>query len=259
MLKNAIGSYSSTKESLIYSYGRSFNGFAANLTEDQVATISEMEGVISVIPNQKLNLHTTRSWDFMNFNKDKVGGIWPEADSFNDECMDPPPAKWKGECQGANFTCNKYVTVVSFSSSGPNPFNPDVLKPDITAPGVDILAAWSSVAPPAIYDGHSERKICCLFSTKYNVISGTSMSCPHASAYVMDRSKIVEDLEFDYGSGHINPVGAIDPGLVFDLTDEADYIDVLCKQGYDTSTLRLVTGDNSTCNVTTQSLEELGS
>ncbi|KAJ0832827.1 putative cucumisin [Helianthus annuus] len=34
-------------------------------------------------------------------------------------------------------------TVVSFSSRGPSKITPDVLKPDLTAPGVDILAAWS--------------------------------------------------------------------------------------------------------------------
>jgi len=109
-----------------------------------------MEGVVSVIPNHILKLHTTRSWDFMGFSKGKLGaplegnvvigfldtglcfeiylphwlnlktmyftyklsclcivGIWPESDSFNDEGMSAPPAKWKGKCIGANFICNK--------------------------------------------------------------------------------------------------------------------------------------------------------
>jgi len=35
--------------------------------------VAEMEGVISVIPNHKLQLHTTRSWDFLGFTKGKVG------------------------------------------------------------------------------------------------------------------------------------------------------------------------------------------
>lgn len=82
-----------------------------------------MEGVVSVIPNRKLKLHTTRSWDFMGFTKDLVGpgpegniiigfidtGAWPEHPSFNDTGYGPPPAKWKGTCQTKNFTCNKYV------------------------------------------------------------------------------------------------------------------------------------------------------
>ena len=54
------------------------------------------------------------------------------------------------------------------------------MQPDLTAPGVDILAAWSPVAPPSV-DPDDIR------SVKFNIISGTSMSCPHtsgAAAYV---------------------------------------------------------------------------
>jgi len=58
-----------------------------------------------------------------------------------------------------------------------------------------------------------------------------------------------KDLEFSYGSGHINPETAVNPGLVFDASVE-DYINFLCKQGYNTTTLRQVTGDNSTCSST---------
>lgn len=58
------------------------------------------------------------------------------------------------------------------------------------------------------------------------------------------------DLEFAYGSGHINPADTIDPGLVYNAS-ETDYINFLCKQGYNTTTLRLVTGDDSTCESTT--------
>ncbi|KAL0329700.1 UNVERIFIED_CONTAM: Cucumisin [Sesamum radiatum] len=158
-------------------------------------------------------------------------------------------------------------TVVSFSSRGPSPISPDILKPDITAPGVDTLAGWSPLSPSSVY--YDDER-----STLFNIISGTSMSCPHASgaaayvkalhpnwspaaiksalmttAYVMDPRKH-EDLEFAYGSGQINPVAARDPGLVFDAS-ETDYINFLCKQGYNTTTLRLVTGDNSTCASTT--------
>lgn len=55
-----------------------------------------------------------------------------------------------------------------------------------------------------------------------------------------------DEKEFAYGSGHLNPVKALDPGLVFDAT-VADYIDLLCKQGYNTTILRLITGDESVC------------
>ncbi|CAI0414184.1 unnamed protein product [Linum tenue] len=516
------GSASLAKESLVYSYGRSFNGFAAKLSPPEVDTFSKMERVISVIPNHKLHLHTTHSWEFMDFSPGKIrpqeegnivigfldSGIWPESESFNDEGMSPPPAKWKGKCH--NITCNnkiigaryynseglypttefksprdaighgthtsstaagrevdgasflglakgtatggvpnariavykvcwdmlgcsnadilaafddaiadgvdilsmslgsddpqpffddalaigafhamkrgvlssasagnsgpspatasnlapwmltvaassmdrKFISqvvlgngeiypqgiavnsfklngtsfplvwagdvanysggngllnaknclpgslnsnkiagkivlcnrnpigtilvgetwkdimapyVASFSSRGPNRLNPEILKPDITAPGLDILAAWSPVASPS-GSPFDTRKV------KFNVISGTSMSCPHASAVaayvkalhpnwspaaiksaimttanVMDPRKN-DDHEFAYGAGHINPLAVTNPGLVYNAS-EADYIHFLCKQGYNTSTLKQITGEsNASCD-----------
>ena len=59
--------------------------------------------------------------------------------------------------------------MASFSSRGPNPAGGDVLKPDVTAPGVDILAAFHT--PVTAPDG----------PTEFGVISGTSMSSPHAA------------------------------------------------------------------------------
>lgn len=55
------------------------------------------------------------------------------------------------------------------------------------------------------------------------------------------------DAEFAYGSGQIDPVRAVDPGLVFDAS-EADYVDFLCNEGYNTSLVRLISGDASNCS-----------
>ncbi|KAM0948336.1 putative cucumisin [Dioscorea sansibarensis] len=157
-------------------------------------------------------------------------------------------------------------SVVSFSSRGPNPITHDILKPDLTAPGVDILAAWSPVASMSV-DPTDKR------SVPYNIISGTSMSCPHATgaaAYVKSfhptwspaaiKSALMtttypmnvtlnKDAELGYGAGHINPIAAVDPGLIYDA-DEADYVAMLCGQGYSSKNLSLVTGDNATCSST---------
>ncbi|XP_057989655.1 cucumisin-like isoform X2 [Hevea brasiliensis] len=154
--------------------------------------------------------------------------------------------------------------VVSFSSRGPSPITDDILKPDLTAPGVDILAAWSKAT--TVTGSKWDKRV-----VPYNIISGTSMSCPHASgaaAYVKSfhptwspaalKSALMttaypmttaanSDAEFAYGSGHINPVKAIDPGLVYDA-EEIDYVKFLCGQGYNATQLQLVTGDNSTCS-----------
>ncbi|CAK9316959.1 unnamed protein product [Citrullus colocynthis] len=122
LLKETIGS-TFPPHSLLHSYKRSFNGFVAKLTEAEARKVSEMEGVISVFPNGKKQLHTTRSWDFMGFSEQVkrvpavesnviVGvfdsGIWPESPSFDHTGYGPPPPKWKGSCEvSANFSCNK--------------------------------------------------------------------------------------------------------------------------------------------------------
>lgn len=55
--------------------------------------------------------------------------------------------------------------VASFSSRGPNPITPEILKPDVIGPGVNILAAWPEVASPTHLE--EDRRI-----TKFNIVSG---------------------------------------------------------------------------------------
>ncbi|KAI3976641.1 hypothetical protein MKX01_008499 [Papaver californicum] len=122
MVQEVIGS-DAASEASVYSYQRSFNGFAARLTEDEVEKMTDMDGVVSVFPSRTNQLHITRSWDLMGFtqhvkragieSKVVVGmldtGIWPESESFSDEGFGSAPKKWKGISQTpSNFTCNKY-------------------------------------------------------------------------------------------------------------------------------------------------------
>uniref|UniRef100_M1AXJ7 Serine protease n=1 Tax=Solanum tuberosum TaxID=4113 RepID=M1AXJ7_SOLTU len=86
--------------------------------------------------------------------------------------------------------------VASFSSRGPNLASPGILKPDIIGPGVNILAAWPTST-------HTK--------STFNIISGTSMSCPHLR--------------------HVNPSRANDPGLVYD-TPFDDHLPYLCCLNY---------------------------
>ncbi|XP_021894466.1 subtilisin-like protease SBT4.3 [Carica papaya] len=152
--------------------------------------------------------------------------------------------------------------VAVFSSRGPNLLIEEILKPDLTAPGVNILAAFSPLASPS-GDPLDNRRV------NYNLLSGTSMSCPHASglaAYVkashpdwspsaiksalmttaweMTSSKNVEG-GLAYGSGHISPLQSTDPGLIYEA-DKYDYVQMLCDLGYG-SKLGQIAGDNSTC------------
>ncbi|KAL0939187.1 subtilisin-like protease [Colletotrichum truncatum] len=72
--------------------------------------------------------------------------------------------------------------MAEFSSRGPNVLVPELLKPDITGPGVDILAGWPRKSPTALQA--DSRKVF------FNIDSGTSMSCPQLSgvaAFMMAR------------------------------------------------------------------------
>ncbi|XP_073314774.1 subtilisin-like protease SBT4.3 [Primulina huaijiensis] len=154
-------------------------------------------------------------------------------------------------------------SVASFSSRGPNKFFSNILKPDVTAPGVEILAAFSPLSSPSDYPEDKR-------SVKYSILSGTSMSCPHvagAAAYVKSfhpkwspsaiksalmttawRMNATKDpkAEFSYGAGHIDPVKAADPGLVYEILPD-DYIKFLCNSGYDASTLKKIFGISIRC------------
>lgn len=62
--------------------------------------------------------------------------------------------------------------MAGFSSRGPNPAVPGIVKPDVTAPGVDIVAA---VQTGLIDLGLAATE------PEFGVLSGTSMSSPHAA------------------------------------------------------------------------------
>lgn len=64
--------------------------------------------------------------------------------------------------------------VASFSSRGPDPINPGILKPDILAPGVHVLAAFSPIIPFNEIGNYD-------LVTDYALLSGTSMAAPHVA------------------------------------------------------------------------------
>lgn len=163
--------------------------------------------------------------------------------------------------------------VAAFSSRGPNFLTLEVLKPDVVAPGVNILAAWTGAAGPSGLSTDLRR-------VGYNILSGTSMSCPHVSgvaallkaahpdwspaavksalmttAYVDDNTdRPLKDAAtggssspFDHGAGHIDPSRAVDPGLVYDISSR-EYLDFLCTQKLTPLQLKSFTKTSSTHN-----------
>ena len=120
--------------------------------------------------------------------------------------------------------------MATFSARGPAPI-PDILKPDLSSPGVNILAGFTPDAANAPPD------------ETYAYLSGTSMATPHVAgvaALLLQahpewspaavKSALMttarQDLTladgettanpFDFGAGHIVPNGANDPGIVYD-------------------------------------------
>ncbi|WOK94661.1 CO(2)-response secreted protease-like isoform X2 [Canna indica] len=367
MLSSVIPSGEEERVSLMQSYHYAFKGFSARLTETEAALLSGYDEVVSVFPDQMLQLHTTRSWDFLDVESD-IGshrlrhkasndviigiidsGIWPESPSFNDARMGHIPSRWKGTCmEGFDFkksNCNSIdrtfrstiilgngnmlkgcainfsnlsrsesyplvfgrdvasestpvlearkptavilpsedvkefkpaPAVAEFSSRGPGELTEGILKPDLMAPGVNILVA---AIPDASIVPQGKKP------SNFIVMSGTSMACPHvvgASAFVksahpwwslsMIRSALMttatttnnlgEPLTsnsgatasfHEMGAGEISPLRALSPGLVFETTVQ-DYLYFLCHYGYKNQVIRSISGTNFTCRYSSPDL-----
>ncbi|KAG6484740.1 hypothetical protein ZIOFF_053265 [Zingiber officinale] len=156
----------SPSESLVYSYQRSFSGFAAKLTTEEAETLNGMKGIVSVFLSKIMELRTTRSWDFLNFtqivNRNPtmesnviIGmfdtGIWPESKSFNDKGLRPPPRKWKGACK--NMTCNNKIIGARYYNGG-GLYQSDEASPlDFIGHGshTSSIAAGRSVSQASLY------------------------------------------------------------------------------------------------------------
>lgn len=150
-------------------------------------------------------------------------------------------------------------TVAGFSSAGPSLFSGgDLGKPDIMAPGVDMVAA---VSP----ENHS--------GNLWDSESGTSMSTPHiagVAALLMSKHPDWDPMEvksaimttanpfdndgnpiqrngvnatpFDMGSGEVDPAPAFNPGLVYD-SGIVDWLQYSCGVG-----VHLFTSNGDVCD-----------
>ncbi|KAG5384759.1 hypothetical protein IGI04_036229 [Brassica rapa subsp. trilocularis] len=157
--------------------------------------------------------------------------------------------------------------VATFSSRGPNSISPAILKPDIAAPGVNILAATSPNATNnaggfAMYSGTSMAApvisgvVALLKALHPNWSPAALRSAIVTTAWRTDPSGEQLPAEgssrkaadpFDYGGGLVNPEKAAEPGLIYDMGPK-DYILYLCSAGYNDSSISQLVGKVTVCS-----------
>ncbi|KAG9443992.1 hypothetical protein H6P81_015332 [Aristolochia fimbriata] len=170
--------------------------------------------------------------------------------------------------------------VAFFSSRGPDPVTPSVLKPDILAPGKDVLAAWIPNRPFVSWGADN-------LATDYALVSGTSMASPHVAGVaallksvhrdwtpaairsaIMTTARSLDNSgstitdewtnsaasPLEFGAGHVNPNAAMNPGLVYDMGFE-DYVQFICTLGYTKGQMAaIIRQDNWNCNASSAEL-----
>ena len=134
------------------------------------------------------------------------------------------------ECCGSG-TWASAPSMTIFSSRGPNPVSEDLIKPDVTAPGLQILA------------GNSPTPIGGVQGELFQAIAGTSMSSPHVAGLfallkqahpdwspamaksalmttahqdVRDNDRVSQAGPFAMGAGHVDPSDKANKGSMFE-------------------------------------------
>ncbi|KAK9064438.1 hypothetical protein SSX86_015820 [Deinandra increscens subsp. villosa] len=264
LVGNAINAFPSSSETLPLVYGKEV--MTSNCSEMD-ARNCQITCINSSLIENKVVLCDQNPYFMLTALKisGAVGCIYPESIGDNFSGVMPFPAisltrndftlvkAYKGSAGEPQVQILKSEAInnpgapfiASFSARGPSIFIPDIIKPDVIAPGVEILASFSPIGSPSGYQGDKS-------SVNFNIISGTSMACPHvaaAAAFVKSfhpewspsaiksalmttgqefNASLYPEAEFAYGSGHINPIKAITPGLVYETNFE-DYSKIWCN------------------------------
>ncbi|MFL5927931.1 MAG: S8 family peptidase [Gaiellaceae bacterium] len=206
------------------------NSAPSNARVDKPAAVAEAGGVGTIIANvqpgagEVADVHVAPAVHVNNVIGDAirayVAATVGATAKFTDGAPTPPSSA---------------PSIAGFSSRGPSLATGDQLKPDISAPGVDVLAA---VAPT----NHNGRL--------WDLESGTSMSSPHIAGLSllikqahpdwtpdMVKSAMMTtayDLKdpvvdpFAQGAGHVDPTKFLDPGLVYQSGGFPAYLAFIC-------------------------------
>jgi Subtilase family/Fibronectin type-III domain/PA domain/Peptidase inhibitor I9 len=155
----------------------------------------------------------------------------------------------------STLTSKPAPLMAGFSSRGPNQGDSNILKPDLTAPGVDVIAQVTPGLTVAERDAVAAGTM--VPPPAWASYQGTSMSSPHVaglalllkqahptwgpaaikSALMTTAYSTLDDgvaglsnglLPWAQGSGHVDPQKANDPGLVYN-SGKNDWIKYQCK------------------------------
>jgi len=195
-------------------------GVNARVDKSKAVSVAGGAGMILYNPNDVQALVTDNHW------VPSVHINFTDGSAIKAYVAGTPGAT--AQIKGGVATAAQGSVMADFSSRGPNGAEFSLLKPDVTAPGVNILAGNT----PTPFAGAPGQ----LFQS----ISGTSMSSPHVAGlaallveahptWMPDQIKsalmltarqdvVKEDGTtpadaFDYGAGHVVPNSAVDPGI----------------------------------------------
>ncbi|HZD55506.1 MAG TPA: S8 family serine peptidase [Anaerolineales bacterium] len=217
-----------------------------NARAEKSLVVSQAGGLGMILYNNSDddNLFTDNHW-VPSVHVDNTPGLAIKDYTAND----PNPTALIVGDQVSEWASAPSMTI--FSSRGPDPVAEDIIKPDVTAPGIQILAGNSPTPDP---DSTPPGEL-------FQAIAGTSMSSPHVAgvfallkqahpdwsaamaksalmttAYqdVRDNDRVSMAGPFAFGAGHINPGGrankssAFQPGLAYDA-GFIDYLGFLCS------------------------------
>ncbi|MGM9482601.1 S8 family serine peptidase [Roseateles sp. NT4] len=196
---------------------------------------------------------------------DNGGGLVAEAHSVptvHVTAADGTAIKAYAQTAGATASISKFYIgsvpapmMANFSSRGPNGGDSNVLKPDVTAPGVDVIAQVTPALTQTQRDGVAAGTF--VPGPEWASYQGTSMSSPHVagialllkqanptwgpgaikSALMTTAYSTLDDgvagasnglLPWSQGAGHIDPQKANDPGLVYNA-GKNDWVKYQCK------------------------------
>ncbi|KAL9143809.1 hypothetical protein ABFS82_14G258200 [Erythranthe guttata] len=161
------------------------------------------------------------------------------------------------------------------SSRGPGMSYEGILKPDLMAPGVSILAAYSPYATDTPTIGNN-----IYLWSDYTLLSGTSMACPHISGvaallksahpdwspaaiqsammttanHLDNTNQPIREVNgtvatpLGIGSGQVDPNRALNPGLIYDANVQ-DLVNLVCSMNFTRKqTQTIVKSTNYNCS-----------